>query len=137
MKYRLFLILLLSFGCTHAQEIKVTKTEDYDLVYLINRIKELSDKKTDDLSIRIFSVDNLPGSAGYPSGEVTHDLLIAVSEYDEVPEQSLFQISSLFNPKIKEWNTETDEPKVIIEYGPYDEKKDLVLRIDLQKVEIE
>ena len=120
-----------------AQEIQVTKTENLDLVHLVNSIKELSAKRTTTLSIRIFSVDNFPGSAGYSSGAITEDLLIAVSEFDELPEQSLFRISGLYNPKIKEWRTETGDPKVIIEYGPIDKMRTLVLLINLRKIKID
>ena len=137
MKYRIFLILLLNFTLAFGQEIETSEIEDYNLVKLINEIEILSEKKTDDLSLRIFKLANLPGSAGYASSEVTHDLLIAVSEYDELPDQSVFRVSSFYNPKIIDWKTETPEPVVLIEYGPYDDREKLTIRISLQKITLE
>nr|WKN35224.1 hypothetical protein K4G66_22865 [Tunicatimonas sp. TK19036] len=134
MKYSLSLMLLLSFTLAYGQDIEINKVEEYDLVYLINGIKELSNEQTDDLSLRMFSIANLPGSAGNASGEVTHDLLIAVSEYDEAPNQSLFRISSFYNPKIMEWKMDNPEPIVVIEYGPYNDRKAIEIQIGLQKI---
>ena len=134
MRYRLSLMLLLNFTLAFGQEIKINKIEDYDLVHLINEIVELSTKQTDDLSLRIFSLANLPGSAGYASSKATHDLLIAVSEYDELPDQSVFRISSFYNPKITEWKTETPEPVVLIEYGPYNDRKEITIQIGLREI---
>ena len=127
-------MILLSFTLAFGQDIEINKVEDYDLVYLINGIEELSNEQTDDLSLRIFSIANLPGSAGNASGEVTHDLLIAVSEYDEVPGQSLFRISSFYNPKIMEWKMDNPEPIVVVEYGSYKDRKVTTIQIGLQKI---
>ena len=133
----MFLMLLLNFTLAFGQEIEINKIEDYNLVKLINGIELLSEKRTDDLSLRIFKLANLPGSAGYASSEVIHDLLIAVSEYDELPDQSVFRVSSFYNPKIMDWKTENLEPVVLIEYGPYDERKQLTIQISLQKITLE
>ena len=130
-------MLLLNFTLAFGQEIEINKIEDYNLVKLINGIELLSEKRTDDLSLRIFKLANLPGSAGYASSEVIHDLLIAVSEYDELPDQSVFRVSSFYNPKIMDWKTENLEPVVLIEYGPYDERKQLTIQISLQKITLE
>jgi hypothetical protein len=137
MKLGFLLVLLMNIGCSYGQEVKVAMVEDQDLIHLLNNIKELSSTRTKNLSITIFSVANPSGSAGNGSDEIDYDLLIAVSEYDELPEQSLFRLSNFYNPAIKKWNTKTGDPEVTIEYGPYDDRKEILLRISLQNILLE
>lgn len=137
MKLGFLLVLLIIIGYSYGQEFKVAMVEDQDLIHLLNNIKELSNARTKNLLVTIFSVANSSGGAGNGSDEIDYDLLIAVSEYDELPEQSLFRISSFYNPAIKKWNTKTGNPEVTIEYGPYDDIKEIVLRISLQNILLE
>jgi len=63
----------------------------------------LSDNREIYLSVRVYKLPNEPGSAGHESGEVTHTLYIAISEFDEYPDQSLFKIGPFYNPEFWEW----------------------------------
>ncbi len=71
------------------------------LVYEIEDGKVINvENRENNLSVRVYIIDNGSGSAGIEEGhEVSHNLLIAVSEFDEEPNQNLFDIGPFFNPK--------------------------------------
>jgi len=94
----LIVILSLSFALTGLrQTLTYTKVNDESLVYILNNITKLSQYKSDtcDLIITVYSVDDLSGSAGFANDEITNSIYIAVSEYGEAPDQSLFKLSSI------------------------------------------
>lgn len=85
-----------------------------DHVYLLNRIEVLGEVRSPDLRIRVLRAIDLPGNAGYGTGEVTHTVYIAVSEYDELPEQRLFRWTGLLAPVFpKAEHAEDFDPHVI------------------------
>ena len=123
----------ISFG---QSELKIDKSDNSRLIKVLNNSKLLAETKTKDLSIRIYKIDNEPGSAGNESGEVTHNLLIAVSEFDEYPIQNLFEIGSMYNPKFKEWNRQDLQKDIVIEYGPFNQPKTLTLSVNINELKI-
>ena len=134
-----FLILLttLSLDCAFGQtELKVTKIKDEQLTKILNNIQMLTEKKTNELSICVFKVGNPSGSAGKESCEITHNLYIAVSEYDEYPAQNLFVFGPVYNPKTNDWTGKDNEQELTIEYGAYDSRQRITLKISLDKIEI-
>ena len=54
------------------------------LIKVLNNSELIGENRENYLSIRIYTIDNGTGSAGFESCEVSHNLLIAVSEFDEV-----------------------------------------------------
>jgi hypothetical protein len=87
------------------------------------------------LSVRIYKLDNGSSSAGYPSSEVSHNLLVAISSFDEEPEQNLFQIGPFYNPEFISWQVEQEYDKeFVIEYGPYEKRATLRLGVNLQNL---
>lgn len=114
----------------------IQKLEDQNLIRILNKAILLTEKKTTNISIRVFKVGNQSGSAGLANSEITHNLYIAVSEYDELPSQSLFTFGPLYNPKANGWSGTGSEQNLAIEYGPHKQRKVLSLKISLDKVEI-
>lgn len=72
----------------------------------MNNSELIGENSENYLSVKIYTIDNGTGSAGFESSEVSHNLLIAVSEFDEEPNQSLFEIGSFYNPKFVKWINE-------------------------------
>lgn len=65
-------------------ELKIEKPENDRLIKVLNNSELIGENRENYLSIRIYTIDNGTGSAGFESCEVSHNLLIAVSEFDEV-----------------------------------------------------
>jgi hypothetical protein len=119
------------------QDIMVSTVKNNDMVKFANESKIIAEKKNDNLAIKIILLGNLPGSAGYPNGEITDNLYVAVSEFGEYPEQNLFCISQFYNLKFLKWDNE--KPKTInfiIEYGPSEKRERQAFEISLDKVKI-
>jgi len=83
-------------------------------IKLLNNAILFKDFKTDELNAKIFSIDNLPGSAGFPNGEVTSDIFVAISEYGEIPEQRLFKIGTFYSPRIIDIYKQSDKIVALI-----------------------
>ena len=134
-----FIIVSLCFSKSSlAQEIlKIEKLEDARLVKILNNAKLIGENSEKYLSVRIFTIDNGSGSAGFESCEVSHNLLIAVSEFDEEPNQSLFEIGPFYNPKVVKWSIiNKSEKEIEIEYGSYDNQKKVKLKVDINNLKI-
>jgi hypothetical protein len=96
----------------------------------------LTEKRTDDLSIRVFEIGDEPGSAGQPSGEITHTIYVAVSEYDEYPAQNVFVFGPVYGPKASLSTTRDNQPELKIEHGAHNSRQILTFRISLDKMEL-
>jgi len=124
----------ISFG---QDELKIEKSDNSKLIKILNNSELIEASKDNFLSVKIFIIDNGTGSAGFPNSEVSHNLLIAVSEFDEKPNQSLFEIGPFYNPKIVEWNEKEEyEKEIEIEYGIYNNRKTVKLKININELEI-
>jgi len=65
-------------------------------------------------------------------------LLVAVSEFDEEPNQSLFEIGPLYNSKFIKWTVEKENQKEFeIEYGNYDDRKSMKLKVTIDELKME
>ena len=95
-------------------EITIEKIENYEFQRLLNGLEILKEFQTPELSIRIISLGNLSGSAGFANGEITHNLFFTVSEIDEYPKQNVFRVSEFYNVNIESIDS-TNEMKQIIE----------------------
>jgi hypothetical protein len=66
---------------------------------VLNNIRSTHKAETADIFVTVYSVSNKSGSAKQPeTHEVTDNIYIAVSEFDEQPKQSLFVIKNLYAP---------------------------------------
>ena len=122
----------ISFG---QNELKIEKSENARLIKVLNNSELLGNNRENYLSVRIYKIDNGSGSAGFPEGhEVSHNLLIAVSEFDEEPNQSLFEIGPFYNPKFVKW---TDKKEFEIEYGIYNNRKRIKLKTNINELKMD
>ncbi|WP_224484706.1 hypothetical protein [Robertkochia aurantiaca] len=119
-------------------ELKIEKSENERLVEVLNSSELIGENRASYLSVRIYKIDNGSGSAGIPEGhEVSHNLLIAVSEFDEEPNQNLFEVGPFYNPKFIKWNDIKEyEREVQIEYGSYSSRKDVILKININGLKV-
>ena len=128
------LLITLTFNSVFGQTID--KLDDELLIRVFNGLTTLAEKRTDELAIRVFEIGNEPGSAGQPSGEITHTIYIAVSEYDEYPAQNVFVFGPVYGPKASFSTTRDDGPELIIEYGSHDSRQTATFKISLDKIEL-
>jgi len=139
MKYLLTIpfLLIATIGC--AQEHEISSIKDSDLVKFANSSDLIaSSKDAQDISVKIYLLHNDPGSAGYNSGEVTHNIIVAISEYGEYPKQSLFVISEFYNPSFINWsNVEKNAISAQVKYGSFNNTMVLKLRITIDGITIE
>ena len=92
------LLLPLSLSDT---TVVATRVEKVEIVDLLNDIELLKEIRNEELIVRIWELRDPSGSAGQQNCEVTSSLFIAVSEYGECPEHSLFRLTSVYGPKIE------------------------------------
>ena len=120
-------------------ELKVSKSDDSKLIKVLNNSQLIGENRENYLSVRVYKIDNGSGSAGFEEGhEVSHNLLIAVSEFDEEPNQNLFEIGPFYNPKFVKWTGEKEYQKEFeIEYGSYDNRKSVKLKVNIKELKIE
>lgn len=92
----LFTILSLSLN---AQQLSVQKVKTADITYILNNIRSTYKAQTSQFIVNLFEVSNKSGSARQnESDEVTDHLYIAISEFDEKPQQLLFVIKDVYAP---------------------------------------
>ena len=126
----------ISFG---QNELKIAKSKNDRLIKVLNNSELIGENRENYLSVRIYKIDNGSGSAGIPEGhEVSHNLLIAVSEFDEEPNQNLFEIGPFYNPKFMKWTDKEEYEKIFeIEYGIYNNRKSVKLKININELTLE
>ena len=126
----------ISFG---QNELKIAKSKNDRLIKVLNNSELIGENRENYLSVRIYKIDNGSGSAGIPEGhEVSHNLLIAVSEFDEEPNQNLFEIGPFYNPKFMKWTDKEEYEKIFeIEYGIYNNRKTVKLKININELTLE
>ncbi|MCK9402211.1 MAG: hypothetical protein M0Q26_02310 [Chitinophagaceae bacterium] len=91
------LVMLWIPALSFSQPIKSEKIEDTHIVSLLNNVREYRQFKSAGLIAGLFVISNPSGSALIPEGdEVTDNIYIAVSEYDEQPKQSLFCLKNVY-----------------------------------------
>jgi len=125
----------MSFG---QNKLKILKYENSQLIKILNNSKLIGEDSDNWLSVRIYTINNGTGSAGFESCEVSHNLLIAVSEFDEEPNQSLFEIGPFYNPKFVKWNVKKEyEKEFEVEYGVYNNRKTIKLKVNINELKLE
>jgi len=133
----LFTICLVQISCGQ-DKLKIENSENSRLIKVLNNSELIGENRVNYLSVRIYRIDNESGSAGFLSSEVSHNLLIAVSEFDEEPNQSLFEIGPFYNPKFLKWTGEKEyEKEFEIEYGAYDNRKYVKLKVTINELKME
>jgi len=119
-------------------ELKIKEFENTRLIKVLNNSELIGENRENYLSVKIYTIDNGTGSAGLESCEVSHNLLIAVSEFDEEPNQSLFEIGPFYNPKFIKWTDKAEyEKSFLVEYGIYNNRKTVKLKININELKME
>ena len=131
------LILLFSLLSLQAlgQTLRYKKVESHDLTYLLNNIEKTTDFKASDLSVKVYLVSDPSGSAQTgETDEVTASIYFAVSEYDQAPEQYVYRLTSVYNPKFVKWIKDAAGPKLVITYGPFNKTQTATIQVRLKRL---
>ena len=133
----LFTVCLVQISCGQ-EKLSIEKSKNSRLIKVLNTAELIAENSESYLSVIIYKINNGTGSARFPSSEVSHNLLIAVSEFDEEPKQNLFEIGAFYNPTFLKWNGEKEYQKEFeIMYGALDNKMSLKLHIDINELKID
>jgi len=134
----LFLLVLAGSLGAIAQKLSYSAVKNRDLIYVLNNIEKTTSYANDrDLHIRVYNVADPTGSAHVQGDdEITNSLYIAVSEYDESPEQHVYRLSSVYNPKFVNWVKSAAGAKLVINYGPDNKRRTATITISLRKLVI-
>lgn len=118
------------------EKVKIIKSDNNRLIKVLNNSELIGENRENNLSVRIYKIDNGSGSAGIEEGhEVSHNLLIAVSEFDEQPNQNLFEIGPFYNPKFVKMTVNEDYQKEFdIEYGAFGNRKSVKLKVNINEL---
>ncbi|MFT6873234.1 MAG: hypothetical protein ACJAVN_002252 [Roseivirga sp.] len=112
---RLFTLILL-YCLVQADPPVITEIQDPDKKELIASIMSAEDFTADDFSLRIHKKRNPYGSAGNDSGEITHSYFFVVSDNDDYPKESVFEIGEFYGPNIIAVREKDSLIEVDIEY---------------------
>ena len=139
MRSKLILVLIFAistFGIAQ-KDLTIKKVDDNRLVKVLNSSSLIAKNSEGFVSVKIFKVDNGSASAGFPNSEVSHDLLIAISAFDENPEQNLFEVGPFYNPKFKAWTEKNEYDKEFeIQHGPNNDPTKIKFLINLKELRI-
>ncbi|PTM08351.1 MAG: hypothetical protein DA407_08270 [Bacteroidetes bacterium] len=134
----LFFIICFVLTTFGQNKLKIENSDNSRLIKVLNNSELIAENRENYLSVRIYTIDNGTGSAGFPSSEVSHNLLIAVSEFDEAPNQSVFEIGPFISPKFIAWTSVKEhEREFTIEHGVFDNRETIKLKTNLNELILE
>tara|TARA_R110002051_G_scaffold80265_5_gene144105 strand:- start:90 stop:452 length:363 start_codon:yes stop_codon:yes gene_type:complete len=118
--------------------LKISQSDNFRLIKVLNNSNLIAEYRGNWIAVRVYKTDNGSDSAGLTVGhEVSHNLLIAVSEFDENPNQNVFEIGPFLNPKFITWSELNEyEKEFEVEYGVFDQRKKLKLAFNINKLKI-
>ncbi len=139
MKSKILTVLLVAithFAMAQTQK-NIAQVSDAALVNVFNNATLMAADTSDYLLVKLYKVSNPTGSAEQPSSEVSHDVMVAVSAYDENPKQSLFNVGTFYNPTFVAWKSiKKYERTFVISYTEKGEKKQVTLKATLNGVTV-
>lgn len=138
MKIVVLLLLFAPMYLMHGQpDFKIQKSGNERLIKALNNAEQIAKNNENYLSVRVYKLDNGPGSAESESCEVSHNILVAVSEFDTAPMQNVFEIGPFINPEFLSWSEVKEyERSFVIEYGDYDNRKKTGLRVNIDNLKV-
>lgn len=138
LKYLLLVIcsFLFHFGLSAQSDLEIERVRSSKLVEILNNIEFLERGRTENHIIRLYKLHNGTGSAGFRSGEVSYNLYVAISKFDETPDQNLFEIGPFLNPTFLKWEEDKDRGIFQIEFGPASKRSIIKLAVDIQNLAI-
>ncbi len=83
--------------------LQLTSVEDENITFILNNFQILAEYKKLPLLTRVFLVRDHGECDGKPETCPKRRLLIAISSFDEAPEQKLYESKKAFGWKFSEW----------------------------------
>jgi hypothetical protein len=109
---------------------------EFDVIYFLTEASIIASENFSELYVRIMSAPNTNSEDDFAHGETTSKIVIATSEIDMVPMQSIFVIMPLFNPKLISLNSiDSYNANLTLEHGYYDKRKLLHFRVGVDDIE--
>ena len=133
MKSFLFISIFLSFAMAQPK-LTYKEITNEEQIRLFNNIEILAQKDFESFRVRVLGLDHESGSAGKSNCEVLTTIYIAISEYDEEPEQKLFKIESLYSPKILKILEEKSMPIIYLSFRPTERPQYLKIKVVNNKI---
>lgn len=112
-------ILLSCLTFKNLEDIKEIK--DKSIIDLLGSLVTTNTYSADDFFVSIFKKENAYGSAGNESGEITHSFYFVISDSDDFPKQTVFEIGDFYGPEIS--NVKTLEESINVEISYYKDRK--------------
>lgn len=129
-------ILLFALFFLNQTNPELEKVEDKNRVHVFNSIEKMEKYHGRNFTITVFTIANPPGSAGFEgTGEISNNLLIATSEFDEFPRQNLFELKDILSPKIIDHNINEDNIELVVEHYSSGEKEKSRLLVSFNHAE--
>ena len=121
MKVYLLSLPLLISCLAHENPEEIKEIRDKSVIDLLGSLLSANTYSTDDFFLSIFEKENPYGSAGNESGEITHSFYFVISDSDDFPKQTVFEIGGFYGPEIV--NIETLEESISVEISYYKDLK--------------
>jgi hypothetical protein len=119
--------------------LKYKRVVDSGLIYVLNNIERSVKFKNSsgDFFINVYIVSDPTGSAHIEgSEEISDSIYIAVSEDGKVPDQYLYRLTSVYDPKIISYTKSVKHPQLILAYGPANKRRRVAISIELKKCKL-
>lgn len=137
----LLAVLLIAGACFNviAQSIKFKSVSNQDLTYVLNNMQKryvYTDHKT--LNIAVYLVAEQQGNTDAPADcKTPGSIYIAVSEVKPQPEQYVFKLNAVCDPKFINWVRSKKMYKIAFSYGAAVKRKTATVGILLKKLVVE
>jgi hypothetical protein len=137
----LLAVLLIAGTCFNviAQSIKYKSVSNQDLTYVLNNMQKryvYTDHKT--LNIAVYLVADQQGDSDVPADcKTASSIYVAVSEIKPQPEQYVYKLSSVCDPKFINWIKSKKMYKIAFSYGSAVKRKTATVGITLKKLVVE
>ena len=131
-------LLLFSAACLFASAQKLTykQSTNDELVYVLNNMEgKFATFNNNELFIKVYLVTNVSGSADGESCEVNNFLYIATSNGGEAPDEFLFKLAAVYDPKFVKW-IKSPKPQMVFTYGEAGHRKTAIVTITLKGITI-
>lgn len=138
MKNYVALLMLCFTFKAYSQSIKSTEIIQNDCVKLIGSIESYDTFAGKQLVLGVFKVSNGYGSANVSgTDEVSFNLLISVTHYDEAPDYKVFTVGPFINPKVIKKADTGPSITLFIEDGAMDRRKTSKVIVREGKVQLQ
>ena len=141
LKRILLAALLVAGACFNviAQSIKYKSISNQDLTYVLNNLQKryvYTDHKT--LNIVVYLVADQQGDVDAPADcKTPGSIYIAVSEVKPQPQQYVYKLNPVCDPKFVNWIKSKKMYKIAFSYGASAKRKTATIGITLKKLVVE